>query len=547
MRKKSLWLLLALLPISAVADGIVLPQIAFAQTRIPDQRALICWSNGVERLVIETRFSGSGTNFAWVIPLPSQPEIEAATTGIFPTLAHQLRPEVIHEPPALFAILLFCLAIGYLLLFVRQGRKRSVWELVACLVAGISLLWLSVLAAILLSPLLLWITERIRQGREKPCAIIIVVILAFLLGGMFLSSLGTAGVKFASSSELTELASQRVGAFDTTAVMAKTPRALLDWLVENEFVVPTNAEPVIADYINRGWIFVAAKLHRDSSTTDTNSIHPLSFTFRTEQPVYPLRLTGIGNRALDVELYVFGNKRAEAKNFEVVRCASVVFPNESPWPRNDTTETPVPVVHPKLRQWTLGCAVVTKLAGTLTPEQMLEDATIAWSSYQPHWQTIYSRRGALITAANWAVGLVFCAAVLSVVLLALKHEWRSATGRIVITVFMLGLLVFAITYQALPKVQVRAGRFPRYFLRYLLGSLGQNVVSKWETTPPKSLAEARQTVEEMALPRTENFLLGGKIREEDSPGNYLLRSTESGFEFVWFDADGGEHVARTPR
>src|SRR5690349_16851031 len=73
-------------PISTWADGKFYPPKALpASINIPDQSALLIWSNGVERLVIETRFVGEGTNFAWVVPLPSIPKIEPATTGLFPT------------------------------------------------------------------------------------------------------------------------------------------------------------------------------------------------------------------------------------------------------------------------------------------------------------------------------------------------------------------------------------------------------------------------------------------------------------------------------
>jgi hypothetical protein len=41
----------------------------------------------------------------------------------------------------------------------------------------------------------------------------------------------------------------------------------------------------------------------------------------------------------------------------------------------------------------------------------------------------------------------------------------------------------------------------------------------------------------------ENPLLGGPVREEDSPGNYVLRETTNGVGFFWFDVDGGEHSA----
>ena len=76
----------------------VIPTVAFpAHVTIPDQRALIHFTNGTERLVIETRFTGAGTNFAWVVPFPSPPVIEEATPGLFPTLDYLFRPEITHE------------------------------------------------------------------------------------------------------------------------------------------------------------------------------------------------------------------------------------------------------------------------------------------------------------------------------------------------------------------------------------------------------------------------------------------------------------------
>jgi hypothetical protein len=51
--------------LSLEADGKVWPAIGYAKVDIPDQRARIHYTNGVERLVIETSFVGPGTNFAW--------------------------------------------------------------------------------------------------------------------------------------------------------------------------------------------------------------------------------------------------------------------------------------------------------------------------------------------------------------------------------------------------------------------------------------------------------------------------------------------------
>ncbi|MBN1492133.1 MAG: hypothetical protein JXA69_19625 [Phycisphaerae bacterium] len=80
-------------PARVLADGKVFSAAtATAKTTIPDQQALIHFADDVERLVIETRFSGSGTDFVWVVPLPARtrvysvqaiPEVRCAAPGLF--------------------------------------------------------------------------------------------------------------------------------------------------------------------------------------------------------------------------------------------------------------------------------------------------------------------------------------------------------------------------------------------------------------------------------------------------------------------------------
>jgi len=153
----------------------------------------------------------------------------------------------------------------------------------------------------------------------------------------------------------------------------------------------------------------------------------------------------------------------------------------------------------------------------------------------------------VISAANWAVGLVFGISSLATMLLAIRRDWRHVTSKITAVVVGLGLLTLAVTYFALPKVRIRTSRFwPRYVQREL-ETPGRKILSQWETAPPKTLAEARKAVEQVANSMTENVLLGGQIHEEDSPGNYKIRKSTNGFEFVWFDADGGEHILQNRR
>ena len=65
------------------------------------------------------------------------------------------------------------------------------------------------------------------------------------------------------------------------------------------------------------------------------------------------------------------------------------------------------------------------------------------------------------------------------------------------------------------------------------------------TNPPPDVAAIRARIkkalgEEAAF--FANPLQGGMIREEDSPGNFLLRKTPAGVEMIFIDIDGGEWV-----
>lgn len=277
--------LLALLPAQALADGKVFRQRAIAvETTIPDQRALICWSNGLERLVIETRFSGEGTNFAWVVPLPSVPEIEPATSGALTTPAFQLRPALIHDPDPWCSLFLAIIGIGWIVRSSAKSREFGFQQFLACFLVGLSWLPFSPTAVPFVVMFMIWATARVLRGTGTLLEALVALALILLLASLLLPSLGSAraGFKNSSTTDLIELASARVGAFETKTISARTSTALLDWLRENEFMISTNAEPVIADYIKRGWVFVASKLTRDAGTHATNSIHPLSFTFRTQ-------------------------------------------------------------------------------------------------------------------------------------------------------------------------------------------------------------------------------------------------------------------------
>lgn len=536
MRRGWLLILLLLLPVSARADGVVIPPTAFpASVSIPDQRALLCWSNGVERLAIDTRFVGQGTNFAWVVPLPAKPAIEEATSGLFPTLEYIFRPALIHNVFPLYSILLFCVGVGYLLLYVRKNTAPQPSDTVISALTALVLLPFSGCIACALFFIMPYAVWRVRVGREGLLAILLAIFFVMILSALLLPALGNAGVTVAAP-QVSVLSTERVGGYDTTTVSAKDPGALLGWLKENNYAPPPGTESIVSNYVKRGWVFVATRLHRDSSGKGTASPPPLCFTFSADKAVYPMQLTGVGASKLQVELFVFGPSQAEANYFHADLCYAAMFP-ESPEARE---HGPLCVVHPLLRKWVAGSMVATKLSATLSPEQMRDDVDVGWIPIEDRRKTLYSNKGASFIGLNWGAGVFAVCLILGSIAAAFNREWQSHLKELVTYASMLALTVGTVVFIALPRIEVRLVR-------------GRPGIEMWMTdeslardysaalTNGVSVKQAQTEISQMAATK-ENVFLGGPIREEDSPGNYIFRASTNGADFVWFDGDGGEHT-----
>lgn len=562
MSRRALHLLVLLVllcgsPGSGHADGKMFPPRAVpVELRMPDQRALLWWSNGVERLVIETRFVGEGTNFAWVVPLPSAPKVEAATTGLFPTLTHLLQPQVKHRPAPVFAAILSAVGLGWLLLQLKPDKviRKSDWAASSALGGGISLVAQDAggtgLFGLICFACVSWAMTRVRQGKESHWSVALVLALPILLGGMLLPALSKAGGS-GSGSSVEILDRQFAGVFETATITGRDPAALRGWLETNGYAVPKEVEPVIADYLRDGWVFAASKVRRDAVASGTNSLHPLSFTFATKEPVYPLRLTGVGNGPLDVELFVFGPERAKADGFKVLDCRPTDYgQRDSPeWflPRNRLVMT-----HPGLAAAAPESLLVTRLSGQLSPDQMRQDAVIRWDGFAEARDVRYSARGALVTALNWT-GSTFCLFVLGVAVVSRVQGREPGTyRRPTLLVAGVALLTTAVIYGSLPVIPVTLeNRFARYSdARSQFLAVRIALADELPTNAPVTLESVRAAIRRglpAALSEAERQRLSYQIREEDSPYNYSLRAVPGGVEVLFHDAWGHPEMERYPQ
>ena len=480
-------------------DGMVFPAVIDQRAQIPDQQALIVWRDGIETLAIETRFVGTGTEFAWVVPLPSVPEVSPATTGLFPTLRATTTPKLVDSSGARG----LCWLLGWLLVLVWVIRFTGGWR-------GVLLVTLVVVTGM-------------------------IVILAPALG----TARGGADVPGVAVHDRAI-----VGSYDTATISGKDGSALAAWLTSNGFATPPEAKPVINDYAARGWCFVAAKLRRSESSDKPATPHPLVFKFSSAAPIYPLRLTSVGSSGLGLELYVFGPQAAAAPGLDVIRCTQ---------PRYSEAEEGIAVSfhfrdserleisHSGLRALADGGAVVTRLSGRLSSGQMQSDMTIAWVPFEERQASFWSRQGAAATGlcvllAAMLFGPLVNEAVRQAQRGPVRGRWRSMGEWAVIgAVLGLGIYLF------LPKVAVTTGR--ESFRSASAAYRVQEVVMR----EVRAMGSSGRSLTLEAIRAALAKEMGDRLpKEEDSPGRFVLSKEASCFRVRTFEPTGKEFVYDIP-
>lgn len=364
-----------------------------------------------------------------------------------------------------------------------------------------------------------------------------------LLASMLFPALSRAKVgKGGRGASVEILDRQCAGVFESTTVTGRDPAALRAWFQSHGYTLPADVEPVIADYLRDGWVFVASRVFREVSTNGPGSLHPLSFTFQAKEPVYPLRLTGVGNGRLEVDLFVFGPERAAAPGFRVrdARPAGGYSPDSLRW----LPEEHLRISHEALGQAAAEAPWVTRLHGELTPARMREDAVIRWDGMTPRHEVQYSVRGAWGTVANWTVN-GFNLAVVGLLLRAWARNQSVRTLGIPLVVTGLVLLLGTVVAVAmLPVVPVRLEslRALSSDVRHQQRAVEMALEDGLDTNAPVTLEGARQAIQRK-LPAWLETLRDRKtafvIREEDSPYMYSLRATPQGVDLLLHDGRGG--------
>jgi hypothetical protein len=478
------------------ADGIVLPQVAAPAVTMPDQRALLVWyeKEQTETLVIESRFVGQGRDFAWVVPLPSKPEITPATRGTLPTLEALFRPAL--APRWGFAPVAAVLLIPLALLYLGYGAQSF------------------------------------SRG-------LLVTLICVVLAGITFPTVGSIGAGVGGPM-VTGVSVERstVGDYDVAVLSGESAGGITQWLRENKFALPTAAEPVVAEHARAGGFFAAVRLRRAQDAAEPTAPAPLVFTFKTPHPVYPMKLTGSGATGpLEVELFVFGDAQAEADGLRMMACAPVAG-YESREARGIERPDPTGALtlsHPALRELCKSTTVGTRLRGILSPAEMTRDLTIRWQPFsgpvgmmkiseaEAWWRSWLAATGVLVGAAIFAAWRWWGEA----------PPWQF-TAKALLAATALGGAVWLL----LPSVPTTFGSFRHGRLRELYSDPFSRAVRELR---PAERTEARVREKfHQALAETK-YLPSPLPREGDAPGEYSFSQLPDGaWRLVWIAENGQE-------
>ena len=532
LRVRSLWAVVAVLiglVAPAAADGKAFPTHLYdpASITMPDQRAIIAWDGQAQTLAIETTISGAEGETAWIIPLPAIPEIDAGTPGLFPTVQRVFADPIVHPSFGVIDIFLW-FSLPMVMMAVAHQCRSPIGRVVRGVAFTVALL-------ILLSPI------------EFP-------------------SLGTARASLGGA-RVQVVARNHIGGLDVATLRATDGDDLLGWLASNGFVHDPAIEPVVAGYIADGWIFVAAKLAVPAgSGADAATPMPLVFRFETDQPVYPMRLTGVQNGPLEVELFVFGGQRASAPGLAVRTCAETIVPEFdedgyaegiSVWYGYKGPE--LVIAHPGLKAIVGDLPIGTHLAGTLAPDQMTEDLAIGWSGFRQTRRFVHSEASMEQQTRRWG-GIALLAAL--VVAFAVRQRTDRARWFLTLpAVLAVGGIGAAGPWVFLERLEIDSlDSSPRRFRAWTHRGVAEAVSSAMvsgECTEWSTDVELARSPDEEDLPWASRVALEIHSSEAfvsrsgdplfpaiDAPFGYIIRRNAAAdrLEYAWYGAYGQEIV-----
>lgn len=235
-------------------------------------------------------------------------------------------------------------------------------------------------------------------------------------------------------SEVTVTDHVEVGPYEVAQLTGTDSGAVAEWLDGQGFTLPTNLAGQLDPYLADGWLVVAVHLTpKADGDTFAGGLPPMTLTFATDEPVYPMRLSAAAEYSQPLRLYVLADHRMDISNpAPAGEDPELTFAG---WVRpGDLSE------HPALAELVSEQRFLTRYDAEFRPEQITGDilltradtddsyrATVVETRYVSRSNTIVAELTESVPA--WAIWLLSIVAGLAVVTLAVVVARRVSRSR----------------------------------------------------------------------------------------------------------------------
>lgn len=115
------------------------------------------------------------------------------------------------------------------------------------------------------------------------------------------------------SDEVIVYASAEVGPYHYDVVGSENAGLLINWLNDNDYIITEPMEPMVEHYVHDDMLFLAMKLQAGQ---EVNALAPVKMTYEGDNPVVPIRLTGVAaDPNMGVLVWILGEGRGVPANY----------------------------------------------------------------------------------------------------------------------------------------------------------------------------------------------------------------------------------------
>src|SRR5690606_23793336 len=114
-----------------------------------------------------------------------------------------------------------------------------------------------------------------------------------------------------------------VGSFEIVVLGGGSATQVLEFFATNDYYFEANAEPIIQQYLDEGFLITGVKL---TAGVESDAIHPLVFRFVGDEPCVPIRLTAVGAKQdMGIRAYFLGQERWAPFNYNHVQLNAAAY------------------------------------------------------------------------------------------------------------------------------------------------------------------------------------------------------------------------------